>query len=380
MRTLIKGSYGESNFGDDLLMCTLEQFFIDQYPTSEVVFWGDVSASYCEKLLKRSMYLTRYDFPKLNKNNQFDLFVFGGGTQFYSFNLSSSKFRKLMRLFRLFLNIRELVKKVRHRMSGRVKFDDFKFKLKFAIGIGIGPFDQDNKSQFAKQSLGLLDFIGVRDEVSMKYCSEWGLEKSVLGADICFSDYFYKLGVIPKSLLKVNQKSKNKKIGIIVRDWVHDKLGASYYEPLIDAINRNSKENLDFTFIVFAPDRDPMWMELINRNNFNYDVWNPYIDTLEDFMERFNEFDGFISARYHGAVVASLLNKPTICIEIEPKLKIITQQIPEFKLWTNNFDIDELYSHFNMFFGDFDCSASVSSLNMKSNKMFDAVSANILKL
>lgn len=52
-----------------------------------------------------------------------------------------------------------------------------------------------------------------------------------------------------------------------------------------------------------------------------------------------------ISARYHGAIIGALLGKRVICIEVENKLNLLSQQIPGISLWKKPFGLDELYHH-----------------------------------
>src|SRR5690606_33553619 len=103
-----------------------------------------------------------------------------------------------------------------------------------------------------KNTLDSALFTGVRDQVSKKFCDEWGIN-SVLGADVVFSSYFESY--LEDDLIRVTHR-ESKKIGIIVRDWDWDEDGGRYYQPLIDLANSDSK----YEFIIFAPYKDKVWL------------------------------------------------------------------------------------------------------------------------
>ena len=51
---------------------------------------------------------------------------------------------------------------------------------------------------------------------------------------------------------------------------------------------------------------------------------DPNNDNINDFIAKHYNFDLVITARFHGAVFASLIGKPFITIGIEPKLEMIS--------------------------------------------------------
>src|SRR5690606_41394136 len=89
----IKGAYGESNFGDDLLMKVFESYFKEEFNVSPN-FQG-VDVAYPKKMLDGSSY---------NKvmSGKVDLLVYGGGTQFFAFSTKNSTTlqNKILRAFK----------------------------------------------------------------------------------------------------------------------------------------------------------------------------------------------------------------------------------------------------------------------------------------
>lgn len=345
MKIEIKGAYGETNFGDDLLMRVFEDFFIQEMPDSKINFVGE-NQKYVKGFLKESEYL--------KPNFDADLIVYGGGTQFFSFSQpqKSSLGTKIIKG----LNNPKLIFDRLFKTNASPKI-----KAPIAlVGFGIGPFyGEDAAKSIAENSLKNASFVGVRDEVSKGYCEEWNVP-AFLGADVVFSSYF------PNPQLE-SIKNEVKKIGIIVRDWNWEQSGANYIDKLKAFYSNNDRQKVELTFIVFAPLKDKKWMDYLE--NEDKLVWDPAVFSIESFLEKLNAFDGFISARYHGAIIAAILGKPVICVEIEPKLKILTDQVPEFKLWKKPFDSNELNNYVNSLDYFLDYSNSLGILGEKSNQM-----------
>jgi len=320
MNISIKGAYGDSNFGDDLLMIVFEDFIHANIKNRTLNFIGSEN-NYVSKFLNDSSY---------NNGQKDDLLVYGGGTQFFSFIEKSTLRTKLKN--NISNNPVKILKKVFQKMSSNNKAV-IKSEKAF-LGFGLGPFNNNIQAiEFAKNQLKDSLFTGVRDQVSFGYCNDWNI-KSFLGADVVFSSYFHKyVQNVPQT-----QTVGSNKIGIIVRDWDWKNSPADYQDQLINFVSSNP--HLDVTFIVFAKDKDPKWMKRIQ--NYKSIVWNPEAMEINDFIKILNSFSTFITARYHGAIIAGLLGKKVICVEIEPKLRILTEQIPSFALWDDSFNIDKL--------------------------------------
>lgn len=346
MKISIKGAYGDSNFGDDLLMIVFEDFINANIKNKSLNFIGSES-DYVPKFLKDASY---------NNQQKDDVLVYGGGTQFFSFIEKSTLRTKLKN------NISnspvKILKKIWNKMSPTN--EAVISSEKAFLGFGLGPFNNNIQAiEFAKNQLKDSLFVGVRDEVSFGYCNEWNIQ-SFLGADVVFSSYFYKhINDIPTA-------QTSNKIGIIVRDWEWKNSEVDYQDQLISFVNSNP--DLDVTFIVFAENKDPKWMKRLE--GYKSIVWHPETMEINDFIKTLNSFSTFITARYHGAIIAGLLGKKVICVEIEPKLKILTEQIPSFALWKNNFDIQNLSDLLQSDLEN-DHQKYIADLRLKADEMLD---------
>lgn len=342
----IRGAYGETNFGDDLLMCVFENYFLREFDNVELNFIGDEN-NYSDQFLINSSYLKSGFLP--------DWEIYGGGTQFFAFqsNFNTTLLQKINFAIK---NPGLITKKIRNVFS---KTAVNRSKIAF-LGFGIGPFyDNQEAITNAKEKISEAHFVGVRDEVSRRYCDDWNIS-ATLGADVVFSSYFMEI-----DFKKQENKSSKKKIGIIVRDWDWEKSGRDYINNLLEFYKFYS--NAELQFIVFAPSKDKEW--IVKLKNENPLIWDPKKYSIKSFLEALNEFDGFISARYHGAIVASLLQKPVVCVEIEPKLKILTEQVKEIKLWQKPFDKEQLAAFVDTLDYDIDYTPSLEERKLKADYM-----------
>ena len=336
----VKGSYGEANFGDDLLMCVFENYFLKEFNNIELNFVG-IKNDYSHKLLTNSTYLKPNFLP--------DWEIYGGGTQFFAFQ--SKQETSLLQKFQILFKNPEILKN---------KFNSFFLKssphnIKTAfLGFGIGPFHENEGAIInARKKIEQAHFVGVRDAVSHQYCLDWEIA-SVLGADVVFSSYF-----VQPEIEKTVRNNSKKRIGIIVRDWEWEESGKGYINELMEFYKSYSDAVLQF--IVFSPLKDKHWIAKLKHENVL--IWNPHKYSIKSFLSELNVFDAFISARYHGAIIASLLNKPVICVEIEPKLKILTEQIESLKLWEKPFNVHQLIEHVKHL--DYDIHYEKSLLNRR---------------
>src|SRR5262249_13101907 len=82
-------------------------------------------------------------------------------------------------------------------------------------------------------------------------------------------------------------------------------------------------------------------------------VWNPGSQTIADFLGILNGFDCLLTARFHGALFAALLGKPTVCIEIEPKLRLVSELLG-CGLWRQPFQEAECLALLDTLFQNYD--------------------------
>jgi polysaccharide pyruvyl transferase WcaK-like protein len=219
-----------------------------------------------------------------------------------------------------------------------------------------------------------MDLLFVRDEISLSYCRDWECDNVNEGADICYSRFLNYQAPVGIGAGNGQINKQRKRIGVIVRDWKHNEEGNGFRQTLLDIVDSPEYAGYEFTFIIFSDLQDLQWKGIINERKYALLKWDPFNNHINDFLDTLNGFDGFITARYHGGVFASLLNKPAVCIAIEPKLSILSEQIKGFRLWDKPFRTEDLKEAIRVFDdNNFDCSGSVNLLKKKADAMFDSL-------
>lgn len=317
----IKGAYGEQNFGDDALMLFLYQWARDY--NLDITFIGKDN-DYIYKLVPRQNYILK---DRLHKY-YFNKLILGGGTQFFSFQTSPKKEKKI----KLFISnpvlfYRKMIMFIEKRF---IKTQE-NFGELYAVGIGLGPFITNSKQEeFAKSQISKMNGLFVRDMFSYSFSKPLN-KNSYLGTDICFLSGLYDFSKYKNYSLSI------KKIGIIVRDWSYSKSGAIYLQNLINQTEKICDANYQITFIFFK--NEPKCEELIDDLDYKKLKWNPKKNTFEEFVESLSNFDLFISARFHGVIFGALLGIPSIAVEIEPKLNVTKELLKDgVVIWKQPFN------------------------------------------
>jgi len=236
----IRGGYGSRNFGDDALFMACCSIVSRHFPP-ERVFSSAHDVSYYPHLLGRQDITPRPDVKV-----DYDFTLYGGGTQFYSFPLTRRT--PTLHLWRCVVRAvsspRRSCRELRRRWpSPHVP------KWSFALGVGIGPFCGDIAAEARARNLfQRLDFVSVRDAASLATCRNWGLEKAVLGADLCFLPGLWDDAVSQPGA----QGQRVRKVGVIVRDWIHTKEGGAYAAPLREVVGRLPADGSTVQFISFG--------------------------------------------------------------------------------------------------------------------------------
>ena len=340
-RIAIRGAYGCGNFGDDaLLVAAREMIRRANVPPPLVLPCGD--GQYVKRLVPDSTVLPRGNCP----DGRVDILIYGGGTQFYSFPLTGRPQSLLLRMFRNMLHPVLLSQKMLRMVVTGKKSPQYVggHCANVAIGIGLGPFVENCSSIKKRKNLfSRMEYVAVRDTASYDICRAWGVDNVLLRSDLC-----YLTGVWSPDLANPTPPSSAavRRIGVIPRDWPHTTEGNAYVESLLDGVAELRQEGRTVDFILFARSADTVWAKRLKAKGEHVRVWDPANENVESFLESLSGYDAFITARYHGAVFASILGKPVICIEIEQKLQLISDLLGQgARLWASPFDRRCLVNH-----------------------------------
>jgi polysaccharide pyruvyl transferase WcaK-like protein len=323
-KILVKGSIGNFNFGDDLLIFSM------------IKCLGSYNYDLEIEVFSRSAYISRFvEDAKLvgesNKRNSYDLLLYAGGTQFATFRKWESQLliNYLEQIILLIKKPSKIIDKIKKIWSKRSATSYRKIAL---VGVGVGPFFEHDS--FFNKTIDLLKgshFVAVRDVLSLEICKTNGI-KCKNGSDLIFS--------LPKKYwipFKTNV-NKKKKIAFIIRDWEYSKEKASF----IKQIATITKENEVCRIISFCEPRDKKGIGFLLKEGYGdkLDIWDPENMQIEDFLYHLSSFDLFVTTRYHGALVAALMGKPFMSIGIEPKLTMVAEKF-NMPIWNYPYSIDD---------------------------------------
>jgi polysaccharide pyruvyl transferase WcaK-like protein len=305
---VIKGGYGLRNFGDDALMYYLIKSIECKVPGA-IVSLDCKKAKYITNWLPNISFAHPYQVPK-------KVYVYGGGTLYYSFP-KKIEAKSLWEKVKLALSSPSLVGNKLLANQRKRKFENSNVK-KVMLGLGFGPFHLQNK-QYEQAIIDVrsTDVVCVRDTKSFEFVNAHK-KGGFHGTDICFAK-----GIVNNNAS--NRSEKITSIGVIIRDWNYGTEEDNYKDNLLQAVALLRKNNYIVQFVVFSDLRDKDWISTLKHCNEDYITWNPDNNTIESFMDQLNLFDLFISARFHGIIFSSLLNKPAISIAIEPKLELVRE-------------------------------------------------------
>ncbi len=361
-KIVIRGGYGLYNFGDDALIVALYQYLINNGLSKEDVALMCVPSKYLHRQLDNPLLI---DYNAIKSDISIDHLIYGGGTQFYSFNSQNSK--KLKEL--LLKNPFDIFQKIRNRIIiyYRKRFIENKFEIAdyakniYQIGIGVGPFMSKN-SKIENKTADLFrrsKYLSVRDEFSYAKCKEWGAHNFVQSPDLCY--------IMDISKYQMNRVSV-RKIAVIVRDWNHT--GASeYYDKVSSFVEEYRIKGYEVQYISLDKKSDKFWTKFLNAKNENFIQWDSDKMTFENFYEKLSQFDLVITARFHGAVFASMMNIPFITIEVEQKLRMIAEKYSGGAyVWTNKFDLDELDEHVSKIEGAYESHKEIVESVSRENR------------
>lgn len=355
---IIRGGYGFGNFGDDALMYTI---VTELEEVSRDVVLLCKNSVYIKKILPNTDVI---DYDKLQEPIYSKLLVYGGGTQFYHFKKNKLNRGLITKLLSPNHYLSYFNKKILNKKYIENKFQIREYAENVAlVGVGVGPFEITN-SEIEKSTAQLFrdsNFVGVRDSFAMAKSYEWGVENPILSPDICYS---FKSNFLESY---TNMSSEIKRIGIIVRDWNYANGGGEYYDKLINVSKELKEKGFVPQFILFDTKSDTYWLS--KKNELDMIIWNPLMDSFDDFLEKISVFDLFITARFHGAIFASILQTPFITVEVEQKLKFIAEVYNESSsCWERPFDTSDLMNKIELINKDYSSRKTKTILKMEELK------------
>ncbi len=280
-KILITGYFGNSNFGDDLIL-SLKLKDLENQPADITVVSSDPKKTSKEFNIKS---IQKFNpFRILWETMKTDILLFPGGGIFQD----ETSFLSLC--YYIF-----------HIIMAKIFFTKVKLEK-----ISVGPVTKRFSPFLLKIGLKNCD-ISVRDRHSIRILKAVGLTQKIkLEKDRLYDLKFSDREVHPEKFV----------LGIQLRNWVN-------IERIIPALSRLLTElitkykNLELVFLEFQETDKKILTELINN------IQNPdniqYYSSIDEILKVYPRLDFLIGMRFHSILLADILNIPVFGISYAPK-------------------------------------------------------------
>lgn len=322
MKVLLKGYYGFGNFGDDLLLISIHQLITEIFPDADITIFSNASKNNPDFPFKDRKNYNQYIMKLMNDDSLriidwthreiFDTQINGGGGVFFDYCQAGKLrhfFNKIVSLFSPeTINHIEMVLRKLLGKSNRIRFG-----RNLAIGVNIGPFSVESRS-FASiySNIGSIQGFLVRDKQSLEYLDSVNYH----GYKNLISDIVFCNRKLFSDKALANPIKNNKRIGIVIMDWPHCE--SDVILQLENIIQKKELDGYHFHFFAFCEIDD---FNLVKRVKRKISFWLPHKISINNYIEEFSQMDIIVSMRFHGLVLATKLNIPSIGIAINPKIK-----------------------------------------------------------
>ena len=324
------GAYGDMNFGDDALMVIVHRILASALPEAAIRIMTVSEAKYINELLPRAK-VARYDRP-----TSADLAVRGGGTQFYSYPLPRALRHSPLpvAIIRALLSPRRIVKRLRQHMVSR-RQEKLTARHSAALAVGVGPFVSGSREEStARALLSGADFLAVRDEDSLGVCRQWNVGNALLGADLLYAAEDYGV-FVPSGDTPI----RDKQVVIVVQDWYWTKEGEAVKDSLLALGRLLEERGYAVHYLSFCGRDDKDWVALLRTLGKPLSVWNANQCTFAKWIDLLATAEVVVTCRYHGAVAASLVGRPSILVDLSQKHGSAAKALSRGKLiWRSPFE------------------------------------------
>lgn len=248
-----------------------------------------------------------------------DLIIHGGGGTYFDFQPGNWKYYLLNKLINGigFMHFSTLLKRFRLLKGWPAGRD----RIRIGLGIGVGNFVFNSKKYFVKAAeLADFDLMITRDRSSFKRLKEKHLKAEIWNStDLAFLKEYW--AVETDTGIKVD--SDQKRVGFVIRWW---KMDQSYLETIHQCAGKLAADGYLVSIYVFEKELDQPVSEMFN--DFNRYIWDPKEIGLSKYLELFGRLDLVVTSRAHGAILASAMDIPSVCIGIDPKLRTFHDMLP----------------------------------------------------
>lgn len=311
------GYYGRGNFGDDVLMVAAHGVARRIMPGARLAVRTGVAADYVERLLGSEIQRLAFGARGVHQ-----MIIHGGGGTFFDFQRYGVAARSVNHLLLAAGPSRYVqTEGMLRRLAGRPRM---RAKIRVGLGIGVGTYSAGSPK--LRESLPVLhdfDSLWVRDQQSHRNLKDLGLDPPVLvGSDLAFLSRWW----CPPNLYltPAGPRPRRPRVGVILRDWPSGS-GGSFAASCRDALGTLAQA-YDLQLLCLDESGDGGTFEELR--DLSPVVWQPRNMEIADFAQIIARQDVLLTARAHGAICGACMGRPSVLLDIEPKLRAVHEMLP----------------------------------------------------
>lgn len=310
-KILLAGYYGFGNLGDEaILEMALEQIL-------EITDRKNITILSGNKEATRKKYnidtIDRYNvFSIIKKLKSSDAIVFGGGSLLQDITSKRSIYYYLF-LIRL------------------AKFMNNKIVM---LSQGIGPIINEKSKSAVASTLGMVDYITVRDKHSKDFLESIGVEtnKIFLSTDPVIN---LKAG---ENIEK--QQNGNKKICFSLRNWKNTDVS----DKISKVADKLIKNGIECYFIPFYYNEDLELIDQVEKNIKERAVYYKERLSTNEAFDIIKNMDVMVGVRLHSLIFAAAANVPFVAVSYDHKVDHFVNSVNmKVACKIDNIDVELLY-------------------------------------
>lgn len=311
-KILLAGYYGFGNLGDEaILEMTLNQILEITDRKNITVLSGNREATSKKYNINT---IDRYNiFSIISKLVNSDALVFGGGSLLQDITSKRSIYYYLF-LIRL--------AKI---MNNKV----------IMLSQGIGPIINENSKKAVQSTLGLVDYITVRDKHSKEFLESIGMDENKI---------FLSTDPVINLRAGENYVAKNsgrKKVCFSLRNWK----SAEVSHKISKVAEKLIKDNIECYFIPFYYNEDLELIDEVEKNIGDKAVYYKEKLTTNEAFDIIKSMDVLVGVRLHSLIFAAAANVPFAAVSYDHKVDHFANSV-NMKVACNidNIDVELLYN------------------------------------
>lgn len=311
-KILLAGYYGFGNLGDEaILEMAIKQIL-------EITDRKNITVLSGNKEVTRTKYnvntIDRYNvFSIVNQLMKSDALVFGGGSLLQDITSKRSIYYYLflIRLAKL--------------MNNKV----------IMLSQGIGPIVNEKSKKAVQSTLGLVDYITVRDRHSKEFLESFGMDSNKISLS---TDPVINLRAGENYIFK---HSGRKKVCFSLRNWKNTDVSQKISKLALKLI----ENNIECCFIPFYYNEDLELIDEVEKSIGDKAVYYKEKLTTNEAFDIIKGMDVLVGVRLHSLIFAAAANVPFVAVSYDHKVDHFVSSVNmKVACSIDNIDVDLLYN------------------------------------